>query len=312
MSDRILILGLGSIGQRHARNALKLGCEVIGYDPRFVPKDIEVPAHPNERTGKMSILPTWECSHVRLVQSVQAGLNKGPLGVIVATPPETHHELALATVAYKIPTLIEKPLAPTVEKVESILAWFEDVQAVPLAVGYQLRHFAALKRLKAQADAGEFGEIYAAHAEFASQQWCSHTYKADLLLECSHELDLLRWFLGEPQSVTAWGFSGREMRAGMIAFSRGTQATFHLDGLAPGYRRRLTLYGTKGVGEWTFDKAENDQAYMNELAEFLRVCRGEQMAASCTGRDGWWAVRMVEAIRRSGESGRWEQISVGG
>lgn len=290
MSDRILILGLGSIGQRHARNALTLGCEVVGYDP--IPRP--------EIILDLGQVFQW-------VESIEEGLSFEPLGVIVATPPDIHCEGTEEARLACVPCLVEKPITDFLPDAERMVKSF-DHSRIPLFVGYQFHFHPSLRRLKAQADMGEFGTIYAAHAEFASQQWCSHTYKADLLLECSHELDLLRWFLGEPQSVTAWGFSGREMRAGTIAFFRGSQATFHLDGLAPGYRRRLTLYGTKGVGEWTLDKAENDQAYVDELAEFLRVCRGEQAVPSCTGRDGWWAVRMVEAIRKSGESGRWEEI----
>ena len=288
MPERILIIGLGSIGQRHARNALALGCGVIGYDPKpYPPQGMHTPL-----------------DNVCCVTSIEAGLGCHPLGVIVATPPETHCHLGRLMIEAGLPTLIEKPMAENEERASALLG-YSQYKNIPISVGYQFRHTAALRRLKAQADAGEFGTIYAAHAEFASQRWCSKTYPADLLLECSHELDLFRWFLGDP--MKAHGASSRQgtLVVGQIQFA-GTLGTFALDGLHSGYRRRFTLYGTKGVGEWTLDQAENDQAYVDELAEFLRVCRGEQEVPSCTGRDGWWAVRMVEAIRKSGESGRWE------
>ena len=287
MSDKILILGLGSIGQRHARNALALGCEVVGYDP--IPKP-EILLRPGQKL--------IQC------ESLAAALAHRPLGVIVATPPETHWQIGFLVSKATLPCLIEKPLSSDLSGAVGLCHAF-DKQSVPLAVGYQFRHTAALRRLKAQADAGEFGTIYAAHAEFASQKWCSKTYPADLLLECSHELDLLRWFLGDPQSVVAH-LGDRRLASVIVAFGGTMKATVNLDGYAPGYHRSFTLYGTKGQVEWILDQAENDQAYVDELAEFLRVCRGEQAAPSCTGRDGWWAVRMVEAIRRSGESGRWE------
>ncbi len=283
MSDKILIIGLGSIGQRHARNALALGYEVIGYDSR----------------GMMADIP-----NLGYAMSLEGGLALHPLGVIVATPPETHWQVGYQVSKAGLPCLIEKPISSDLSGATGLCHAFEK-QSVPLAVGYQFRHTVTLRRLKAQVDAGEFGTIYAAHAEFASQKWCSNTYPADMLLELSHETDALRWFLGDPLSVSA------ECNPGIVTGAmqwKKSQATFHLDSLAPGYRRRFTLYGTKGVGEWTLDQAENDQAYVDELAEFLRVCRGEQATPSCTGRDGWWAVRMVEAIRRSGESGRWEAV----
>ncbi len=286
MSDRILIVGLGSAGTRHAKNATALGCKVLGYDSTPVEKGMGLP-------------------YVEEFRSLEAALAQKPLGVIVATPPETHWQVGYQVSRAGLPCLIEKPVSSDLSGAVGLCHAFEK-QGVPLAVGYQLRHTATLRRLKAQTDAGEFGKIYSAHAEFASQKWCSKTYPADLLLECSHELDLLRWFLGDPiQTVSS--HSRNDATIGCLEFIN-SHATFRLDGLAPGYRRRLTLYGTKGQAEWNLDQAESDQAYINELAEFLRVCRGEQAVPSCTGRDGWWAVRMVGAIRKSGESGRWGAV----
>lgn len=289
MSDKILIIGLGSIGQRHARNALALGCEVIGYDP--VPKP-EIILNAGQRLT--------QC------ESLNVALAHKPLAVIVATPPKTHWQIGYQVNKAGLPCLIEKPLASDLSGAEGLCHAFEQ-KNIPLAVGYQFRHTAALRRLKVQADAGEFGTIYAAHAEFASQKWCSDTYPAELLLETSHEQDLIRLFLGDPKGVVSVKSGTGSVIGAQILFKE-SMAHIYLDGIAPGYRRRLTLYGSKGVGEWSLDQTENDQAYVDELAEFLRVCRGEQAEPLCTGRDGWWAVRMVEAIRRSGESGRWEAV----
>jgi len=285
MGDKLLILGLGSIGQRHARNALAMGCEVIGYDMR---KLFDVPPQ------------------IDWVESIRQGLALHPLGVIVATPPETHYKLALSMIESGIPCLIEKPLATIWADALGIVTWAEN-HKVPLAIGYQLRFHPSLRRLKAQADAGEFGTMRGASAYFSSQKWCSGTYPADFLLECSHELDMLRWFFGDPKYVETMGEKNGEYAAGVIHFQQG-EAGFCFDSVHPGYTRRMALIGGKGSAQWNFDQAENDQAYVDELAEFLRICRGEQAAPSCTGRDGWWAVRIVEAIRKSGETGRWETI----
>jgi len=290
MSDRLLIVGLGSIGCRHARNALSLGCEVIGYDVRQPTSELLA----DLRSG------------VSLVESLEAGLMANPLGVIIATPPETHVPIAGDVICAGLPVLVEKPLTTSTQGADRLIRAAERHQ-VPLTVGYQFRHTPALRALKARAGAGEFGTIYTAHAEFASQQWCTGTYAADLLLECSHELDLLRWFLGEPKAAfTTIASSGAYSRS-VIQFP-DAQASLHLDGINPGYHRRFTLFGTKGVGEWAFDHVENDVAYIAELQDFLAVCPGEKVQPACTGLDGLWALRMVEAIRQSAESGRWEAV----
>lgn len=283
MADRIFIVGLGSAGQRHARNALALGCEVIGYDPRF------------------SGIGQWskDLPPITAVTQLEVGLAQHPTGVIVATPPDKHHESLPYILDANLPVLCEKPLCCTSGQADFIL---REWPRAKLAVGYQLRFTAALRALKAKVDAGDFGTIYSTHAEFASRKWCSGTYEANLLLECSHELDLLRWFLGDPSHVNGFGTHHQCE----IDFS-GVQATFRLDGMSPGYRRSLTLYGTKGVGTWTFDQTENDAAYVAELQDFLAICWGEKQP-ECSGNDGWWALRMVEAIRKSGQTGKWEPV----
>ena len=289
--ETIGIIGLGSAGQRHARNMLAMGCEVLGYDP--VPKP-EIILKPGQQ--------------FTICDSVKAVLDRNPLGVIVATPPETHRLIVMACVNTHIPMLVEKPLDVDAEGAR-LLGAAHVMTRVPLAVGYQLRHVASLKQLKTQVDAGKFGTIYAAHAEFASQRWCSGTYKADLLLECSHELDLLRWFLGAPDRIVALGFTGgASWDALLLCGPQGIRTMLHIDSVLPSYRRRLTLYGTKGQGEWVFNQTENDQAYVDELKDFLAVCRGEKVQPECTGEDGWWVLRAVEAIRRSGNSGKWEAV----
>ena len=286
--DTIRIIGLGSAGQRHAVNARKLGCHVVGYDVR--------PATPELRAE----------SFVEFCDSPGELVNRKPLAIIVATPPDAHSEAVGYAMAAGIPTLIEKPMFCFSSVALACTEEYAKIK-VPLAVGYQLRHVASLKQLKTQVDAGKFGTIYAAHAEFASQGWCSGTYKADLLLECSHELDLLRWFLGAPDRIVALGFTGgASWDAMLLCGPQGIRTMLHIDSVLPSYRRRLTLYGTKGQGEWVFNQTENDQAYVDELKDFLAVCRGEKAQPECTGDDGVWALRMVEAIRRSGESGKWE------
>jgi predicted dehydrogenase len=285
MPDRIFIIGLGSIGQRHARNALALGCEVIGYDPR------------------PPLFPWVPPDSFRWTRSLEEGLALHPLGVIVATPPETHRNISQQVTEAGFSYLVEKPVAHLASDAGVMIDDFRRLR-LPLAVGYQLRHTAALRALKAKVDAGTLGRIYTARAWFASRAWCSHTYESDLVAECSHELDLLRWFLGDPETVTTIWWDPPRTVIAQFTFS-GATAEVRLEGEREGYRRGLLLTGTSGSVGWTFDKTENNAAYIAELADFLAVCRGEKQP-ECSGRDGWWACRIVEAIRRSGESGRWE------
>jgi len=75
------IIGMGSIGTRHARNALALGCEVIGYDP-----------YTRNCLADVPYVETWPEADA----------------YVIATPA-ADHAASLARVGRK-PVLIEKPL----------------------------------------------------------------------------------------------------------------------------------------------------------------------------------------------------------
>lgn len=95
----ILLIGRGSWGQRYARTLLDQ------------PIRLEI-------TGK-----NWE----------KALEEKAPDGVIIATPPETHVEIARVALSLNIPVLIEKPIALTMVDLEKLSGY-----SVPILVNYSM------------------------------------------------------------------------------------------------------------------------------------------------------------------------------
>lgn len=311
MTDCLLIIGLGRAGQRHARNALALGCEVVGYDPNINLPDLRFPDLPEKVIWRnwddlASVPPKVEYTYnsVRLFESLGAAISVHPVGVIIATPPETHYAMIGTVLDYGISTLTEKPLCTSVVDAGLLVSF----GGHPIRVAYQLRHIPYLKRIKAQAY-----NLHGAWFHFASQCWCSNTYEADFLLEVSHEFDLACWLFGKPKEAKAYRLGPQQWDIS-IQFDKCQQCTFTLDGTAPGYSREIGFhgYGMNGQSKWIFDKAENDAAYAEELRSFLRFVHGketdEDRQTMATGEDGWWALRCVEAVKRSAESGKWEAV----
>lgn len=288
MSDTILILGLGSIGQRHARNALALGYEVLGFDP----------------DAERAVL-----DFVSRVDSPMEGFQRRPAAVLVCSPPEFHALQAVASLRSSIPTFVEKPMALGIADARRILAAALEAH-VPMAVGHQLRAVRSLQVLRACLWS-EDRTPYAAHAEFAYslEKWrpAPASYMAGILSEAVHELDLLAWMLGEPASVfcetrSLRGEGPEDLAALLVRWPWGTVATVHLDMLAPEYRRRLVLYERDRVSEWEYSLDEGDCAYMIELKAFLE---GKPL---CGPDEGYLSVLMLEAARESAKSGRWEKV----
>src|SRR5712692_4201615 len=96
---QILVIGCGSIGERHIRNLRSLGLSDIGaVDPLATRLD--------------TVARNYD---VRPHCSLQAGLEKKPDAVLVCTPPHSHISVAQQAIAAGCHVFIEKPLSDTLE-----------------------------------------------------------------------------------------------------------------------------------------------------------------------------------------------------
>ncbi len=207
---RILLVGLGSVGQRHARNLRALlgnGVELLAYRARgggIVPPG-DSPATPEAALG------------IRSVPTLDAGLAERPDAVFVTNPTAFHLPVARAAVERGCHVFIEKPLADSWDGVEDFLAAV-DRMGVVAAVGYQLRFHPGLTRLRAMLDANAIGRPLAARLEFgeylpAWHPWedyresyaARHELGGGVLLTQIHDIDYACWLFGAPARVSAVG-----------------------------------------------------------------------------------------------------------
>jgi len=130
-------------------------------------------------------------------------------GVVIATPDALHAEPAVAFAALGYHLLLEKPMAPSPDDCRRIVAAVER-HGVMLAVGHVLRYTRYTEALKAIVGEGRIGEIASlAHLEpvgywhqahsFVRGNWRAEAGSAPMLLaKSSHDLDWIRYVLGEP------------------------------------------------------------------------------------------------------------------
>lgn len=127
--------------------------------------------------------------------------------VYIATPPGSHHELALQVAAAGKPCYVEKPMARTARECEDMNRAFAG-KNLPLAVAYYRRALPHFTRIKKGIDAGEWGRVLEVNTRYANgaqrdpsvlSQW---RYQPEisgggLLWDLgSHLLDLLDFWLG--------------------------------------------------------------------------------------------------------------------
>ena len=231
---RIAVAGAGQIGKRHiewiGRSAQ---CELSAIvDPAPAAagyaRTLGVPLHPS-LTGLLA--------------------QQRPDGMILATPNQLHVDQALECIAARIPTLVEKPLAHTLEAGERLCAAAE-AAGVPILVGHHRRHGSIMGRAHEVIASGALGRIvtvvgtvlfYKAESEGyfdGAQSWRREPGGGPILLNMIHEIDNLRSLAGEIVAVQAFTsnatrhFPVEDTAAIALRFASGALGTFMLSDTA--------------------------------------------------------------------------------
>lgn len=133
-------------------------------------------------------------------------------GVILATPNETHKSFALLCLEKGLPCLIEKPLAANGEDALAIYEASEKT-GVRVLVGHHRRHHTVSAELKARLEQQAFGKLIGAQLTwmlkkpddyFKQGKWRTQKGGGPVWINFIHEIDLLRYFLGEIVEVSAF------------------------------------------------------------------------------------------------------------
>jgi predicted dehydrogenase len=153
--------------------------------------------------------------------------NARPDAVVIATPPDSHLELALACIEAGVHLLIEKPLAPTAVEAERIVQ-AADAHGVRIAVNYEKRFHPSLARVGELLRRNSIGVPYFAGVHWAATvklapesfipagfergyrwRWSNKTIGGGIVQDhLPHYLDLFRHWTGStPISVYAHTFN---------------------------------------------------------------------------------------------------------
>ena len=296
MPERILVIGCGSIGQRHIRNLRTLGVQaIVAFDPLV--ERLEQVMHEQGVSA---------CS------SIEVGLSENPVAVLVCTPPHLHTTVARQAIDAGAHVFIEKPIAHTLDGLDDLLRAARERNRL-IYVGYNLRFHAGLLKLKELLDSGAIGKLLVIRAEVGQYlpDWrptqdyragynVSATLGGGIILDASHELDYVRWLGGEVASVycAAGHLSNLEMdtedtAAITLRLSNHVVAEVHLDCIQRGYARNCKLIGESGTLLWDFKTGvrlltagqagrdfplspDTNDMYIAEMRHFLACVRGEE------------------------------------
>jgi predicted dehydrogenase len=322
MAGEFVVVGAGSIGQRHLRNLAALGVARLAV----VDTDTE------RREAA--------CAEVggEPVEDLAAALAVGPAAVLVCTPPDRHVAIARDALAAGSYVFIEKPIASTRDAALAALVT-EARRTGRVLVGYNLRFHAGLRRVRELVLADAIGRLLTARAEFGQYlpDWRpgrdyrgGYIVRRDgggILLDASHEVDYVRWICGEVRAVyAAMGrLSALEMESEdtavlVLRHDGGTLSEIHLDCVQRGYSRGCKLVGSEGTIEWSFrggirhtrDGAtwteepiapDVNEMYVDEMRHFLACVQG-RATPLVDGDTAAAVLAVLEAAKRSASERR--------
>lgn len=215
-----------------------------------------------------------------------------PQGAVIAAPNALHLPIGRAFLEAGIPILVEKPVANTVaEGLE--LASVSATTGVPVLVGHHRRHHPAIRKARDLIAAGALGQVVSVAINYSLMKPKSYFdagwrrqpgVGGPLLINAIHEIDLLRFTLGEITEVMALssshirGFEVEDTAAVLFRFDNGALATMALSDTA--------------AGPWSWDLASGDVA---------RFPRHDVVSHMFSGTEAGLTLPRLELWRHHGE-----------
>lgn len=188
--EPILIIGAGSIGQRHIRNLWQLG-----YDNLIVYRQRNLPFR-NIGDAKVKVIKDWH--EVKKMK---------PAIAIICTPTAQHMQQILDCLELDMHIFTEKPLSHNLEKIDELKQGIKDKNKL-LQVAYMMRFHPLMKKLKEFIENKTYGELLSFHTHWGSylpdwHPWEDYRegyaarkeYGGGVALTLSHDLDLVNWLV---------------------------------------------------------------------------------------------------------------------
>ncbi|MDD5738617.1 MAG: Gfo/Idh/MocA family oxidoreductase [Candidatus Pacebacteria bacterium] len=322
-SNKILVVGVGSIGQRHLKNLKTLGVDNLGI------------VEPNSK-GLISA-QLAEVKPLLIFSDLKTALKEKWNAVFVCSPSSTHLKIALEVAKIKTPMFIEKPLSHNLQNLLQLQKAIKNIK--PVMVGYNIDFHPQFKKVQKIIKRKILGKILGVKAEFGYYlpDWrektdYSKTYSAKrelgggILLDDIHEINSVYNLFGPIKKV--FGVTARvsnlkinteDYVEAIVWFENGMIGQIHMDYLQRNYSRSLKIIGEKGSLIWDLNeskislytafskewkvtdkiaKFDWNETYLEEVKEFLQCLQKKKNPESDFQR-GFETLKIALAIKQS-------------
>ncbi len=276
---------------------------------------------------------------IAVTENYQDLFNQKLDGVVIATPPPSHHPIAKDCLQHGLHVMVEKPLTLKSAHAEELIELAKKKNRT-LMVGHTFEYNAAVKALKVLMDNGDLGKIH--YLDAARLNLGLFQRDLNVMWDLApHDLSIMMYLTGQlPLAVSAHGlvcvFDDIYDVAYMnLEFPDNLMAHIHVSWLDPCKVRRVTVVGSKKMAVYNdietlekikiYDKGVESPDYTNNFGEFqlsyrygdilipnirlvepLKVecqhfleCITDNSQPASGGEDGLNVVKILEAADRS-------------
>ncbi len=318
---RIVVVGLGSIGLRHARllgERDEVQVEILEVNPA-------VAAAAKETLGDVT-------NHA----SFDDMLATRPDIVWLSTPTPLHAAQSIRALEAGIHVFCEKPMTATLEEARQVSSLVQKT-GLTFGVGFFLHFGKGIQLLKELIDKGRLGNVLHLHAHVGtyitlvnslSRYQASHP--GSLFFDYAHQADLVYWLLNRrPESVYTPGFQGGNMEFSaapnvadiLLEYDAPLIAHIHLNYVQMPQRHCYEVTGDEGWAVLDYEQGtlrvgykksqsvdticfrqDRDDIFRAEHTAFLDAVEGRRPPET-SAADGLVSTAICEAILKSWQSG---------
>ncbi len=244
---RVGVIGYGYWGAKHVRVLSGLGGVELTV----------IEARPDRRREAVTSFPSVHTASG--LDEVQGELD----AVVIATPPRSHGPLALEALRAGLHTMVEKPLATSVESAEALVKT-ADAAGLTLMVGHTFEYNAGVWKLKEIVSSGEFGRVL--YIDTARLSLGFYQNDCDVIWDLApHDISIVSYLLDElPETASVWaqrnvGNVHADVAYLRLDFPRAAAPAFiHVSWLNPNKVRQVTVVGERKMAVYN-DLSDNER-----------------------------------------------------
>lgn len=305
----ILVIGLGSIGQRHIRNLRKLyGDKINLFAFRERNNSIFLDDNGKLRDGKIE-----DVYHIKTYFDIDKCFNENTIdAVIVSTITAKHVIFTKIALQYGAAVFIEKPLSDKLDGIQEITHLAENKNLI-VQMGFQMRHHPCVKVLKDLLDHDAMGQVFSADFLIGEKVDKMHQYEdyrktyivtkslggGIVLNQQIHEIDLMLYLFGKPDRIFSSVGKLKNVDSDVEDYAdsiyifdkaENMTITMHSDFATYPPQRKLRVRAEEGfaevdflkasivfrekgkdVQEIVFDKFQRNDMFLEEMKEFIQA-----------------------------------------